>query len=170
MVRGVSPWGRPGSWDAARATCARQYLGGGGRQAVGETFRELAFAPPRRPPLSRRGARCLSAWISAATDAPSGAGFPGPGGGAAAGRMWRLWLWIASARAAKIQGEVGVSERHCRVGFLDSASGRQASIKEGTFFQPLSSTRTRGLDYHWECFCSPLVLYLLIDRLRGRFS
>lgn len=26
MVRGVSLWGRPGSWDAARATCAREYL------------------------------------------------------------------------------------------------------------------------------------------------
>lgn len=30
-----SPWVGPGSWDAARATCAREYLGGGCPQAVG---------------------------------------------------------------------------------------------------------------------------------------
>lgn len=45
MVRGVSPWGRLGNWDSAPATCAREYLAGGGPQAVRETLCELGFAP-----------------------------------------------------------------------------------------------------------------------------
>ena len=45
MVRGVSPWGRLGNWDSALATCAREYVAGGGPQAVRETLCELGFAP-----------------------------------------------------------------------------------------------------------------------------
>lgn len=45
MVRGVSPWGLLGNWDSAPATCSREYLAGGGPQAVRETLRELGFAP-----------------------------------------------------------------------------------------------------------------------------
>ena len=45
MARGVSPWGLLGNWDSAPATCSREYLAGGGPQAVRETLRELGFAP-----------------------------------------------------------------------------------------------------------------------------
>lgn len=96
MVRGVSPRGRLGSWDSAWATCAREYLGGGGRQAVGETLFETAFAPGG-PSLSHKGARCLSALNSETIEAPGRAGIFRPGQAAAERRMRLLLLRIASA-------------------------------------------------------------------------
>lgn len=127
MVRGVCPWGRPGSWDSSQATCAGDYIGGGDLQP------SVSWALRQDYHLSRRGAWCLSTLNSETTDASGGAGVSKPGRGTAERRMRLLLLRIASAPAQRSREKVGVSAGHCRVGVLECVRrGGMWSIKEGS--------------------------------------